>query len=792
MSQRTSEGGSFGGTPANSHPDGTYEELQVTTEATDDNDVARKVDVLSEINSHDHTSGNAQPVGNVAANVIAPYNFNNTFQVDVGGGDVKLDVEALTTFNDSYTPVSDVSDALDASTEYSDLGGLDDQVESNRTDISDLDGNKSDQGHDHTGTDESAVGELAEDVVGSAQIKSGLQNPNDSLLAADYEPRTTINDNLDTADFSSLADVVAAAQENKNQRFTLGDLNSEINNDINTADLTNLDDVVTQVQSNKDNHVSFGDINGQIDSGGTWSNIGGLDDQVYTNAQDIASNDAGLTLLSNTKADDGDAQPPEEHGDGAHSQQYVKRNADPVVIGDDTDFIRTFHGTTLIGQDMGTDIRGSVVGIGDQCKPGYQSVTIGHEAKNERGLNVVIGWETKAASSCIDSIILGRDSVSRERDTVVIGTKSEIEDDNNSRFTQPGAVLIGSDAKIKDGVQGGVCIGHKAKLEPKTPNTSGFGSILIGGGIGFRTASVKGDSCVGVGPGVDVEGEDSTALGNFAVARGDEAAAIGAFADSNSDGLIKLGGFSTTVKAEEDLDAGGEKRFKIDHPSKPETHDLQHGAYEGPVPGGLLYSEKVECDSTEIDLVGVLPDYVTNGDFGRDWTDHVNEDKGFNTGYIDYDTWTLHVEEPGTYDLSLFGVRDDSAVRSEEEFEATTPKGRDEYGDYCGYTRKHPDFDVSEHSDIRLIQQVFDHREDQIDSDTPCSEAMVSYRVVWSRDFTIDGISVPQTELDGVNPESDLESVIRAAKAKAKMQAKENKEAMEDTGEPEPVVESDQ
>lgn len=107
-----------------------------------------------------------------------------------------------------------------------------------------------------------------------------------------------------------------------------------------------------------------------------------------------------------------------------------------------------------------------------------------------------------------------------------------------------------------------------------------------------------------------------------------------------------------------------EKQFLIDHPTKDE-YELRHGSYEGPVSGGLIYRDVVTV--TDKTAEPDFPEYVLKDNFGTDWVTTVTAHDHFGNGYVDTDTWTVHTDSDGMYDVMIFGKRDDEPVLRDSE-----------------------------------------------------------------------------------------------------------------------------
>ena len=113
------------------------------------------------------------------------------------------------------------------------------------------------------------------------------------------------------------------------------------------------------------------------------------------------------------------------------------------------------------------------------------------------------------------------------------------------------------------------------------------------------------------------------------------------------------------MTVEGDFDVNGTKNFNIPHPTK-DGKRLIHGAYEGPVPGGNLYRERV----TVSDGAGTIT--------MPDWFEHINADIdiicqpvehfGRAYGVVDGNEITVHADTDGAYLIVIFGTRCDPNV----------------------------------------------------------------------------------------------------------------------------------
>jgi len=253
-------------------------------------------------------------------------------------------------------------------------------------------------------------------------------------------------------------------------------------------------------------------------------------------------------------------------------------------------------------------------------------------------------------------------------------------------------------------------------------------ATALGGGAeasGFRSTAIGQDA--------DASGSTSTAVGRSVTASNTNSSAFGAGAEAiNADeGVLGGDGFGETDEwtVPGDFSVQGSKDFQIDHPSKPDTHDLKHGAYEGPVPGGLIYNATVSVEDERADLSEELPEYVTNGDFGTRWVCHVTPSDHFGRGFVEADRWVLVVDKPGEYEVTIFGERDDDAALKNGGDRFEKPKGERWNGDPRSYWRDCPHISPDDYDDVRRVEEKFAHTE-ECDPE-PCEEAHEAYRVTF-------------------------------------------------------------
>ena len=311
------------------------------------------------------------------------------------------------------------------------------------------------------------------------------------------------------------------------------------------------------------------------------------------------------------------------------------------------------------------------------------------------------------------------------------------------------STALGQDAEASDSNstalgRGAVASASRSTALGDIAEASDISATAVG-----RDAVASGSVSTALGQDAEASGSNSTALGRDAEALTDDAGTLGVSTDD-------FGTSDWTVPG--DFTVQGSKDFEIDHPSDPETRDLRHGAYEGPVPGGLIYDATVSATNTEVSLDGELPEYVTNNDFGTNWTCHVTATDHFGNGYVDTDEWVLIVEEAGDYEVTIFGERDDEKALLNGKHRTEKPKGERWNGEPRTYYRDDPRFDADEYDDILRVRQKFEHTAEC--SPEPCEEAFVGWSV------SIETEDGQREKMPGVNMDADLDVVIEAARAK--------------------------
>ena len=452
------------------------------------------------------------------------------------------------------------------------------------------------------------------------------------------------------------------------------------------------------------------EIDGKAD---TPHDLGGADhseDTLENLNSKVSDADLATDPHGNENHDPNFAEDP--HGNAAHSEDFIT-GVDTADNGAELgEAIRYVFGNALSVNDLGDgeiEINGSEGGV-ETIDP-----------------NTAVDGEAPTAddSSGTNPLAIGvaGNTLANDDNAVAIGNAAEASDISS--------VALGVDATAS-GITS-VALGRET-------TASDTGSVALG-----QTATASDTNSLALGRDTTASSSSSTALGRGAEALDRDSGTIGVDSDS-------IGPSDWTVPG--DFTVNGSKDFEIDHPSKPDTHDLRHGAFEGPVPGGLIYSKTVEVDGTKTSLDGVLPDYITNNDFGRAWTDHVNENEGFGTGYIDTETWTLHVEHSGEYDVTLIGERDDDAALSKGKHRTEKPKGETWNGNPRTYWVDVGRVDTDDYDGVARVEAKYDHTLEC--SSTPCKEAFESYRVTFD-----DGERII---VKGIEYDSTAQEIIDAAR----------------------------
>ena len=441
------------------------------------------------------------------------------------------------------------------------------------------------------------------------------------------------------------------------------------------------------------------------------------------------------------------------------------------------------------GNVLGATATGNSVAIGERAETGDEdSVSIGTDAQTDMNTTVAIGVDAHAGAS--NSVCVGTETTGWNYQATALGFKAYCGGGNG--------VALGSTATVEDisGLgQGPVAIGQGATVGFESPGGIAIGgdaktdeeySIAIGNGaysereystavgpdatadkyatsVGWNSSSAFRSTAIGRG---------SLATGSYSFAAGDGAeapetssVAIGRSAEALNRSEVVLGTSLREVIVPGDFSVSGSKNFEINHPSKPSTHDLRHGAYEGPTAGGVVYRDTVTVEEGE--GKPNFPEYVVNGDFGTNWTATVSPVDHFGSGYLDTHSWTVHANEDGDYHIHLLGDRNDPAIEKfineDGSYKTEKPKGLTWDGEPRTYWRDHPDFDAGEWGDAVRVEQKFSHNTEC--DDKPCVEAFDEWRVTFYSDDP-DNEELVEIKLNGVNPDADMNVVTEAAKAK--------------------------
>ena len=435
-------------------------------------------------------------------------------------------------------------------------------------------------------------------------------------------------------------------------------------------------------------------------------------------------------------------QPPEEHGNDAHDDTVASQSDVDAKADDPHD--NSAHSETFTTADD------NVEGFATEGEEGTVPTSQGdgtlamEEAGGERTTvdpNEAVADEEPTAddSDAENPLAIGvaGNALANGDNSVAIG--------NGTEASAGRATALGVDATAS--ASSATALGRSA-------TASGSSAVALGNNVEasafFATA---------LGFGSDASGPSATALGRSATASGVSSMALGRDAEALTDDSGTLAVDTDTSGPSDwtvpgDFTVQGSKDFEIDHPSKPDTHDLRHGAYEGPVPGGLVYNATVTADDEVVSLEGHLPEYVTNEDFGTGWTCHVTASDHFGRGYVDSDEWMLVVEKPGDYEVTIFGERDDGRALDNGKHHTEKPKGECWNGEPRAYWRDHPHADLNDYDDVERIEEKFDHTP-ECDPE-PCAEAHVMSRVRFD-----DGGRV---EVGDAEFEQDADELVEAAR----------------------------
>ena len=390
-------------------------------------------------------------------------------------------------------------------------------------------------------------------------------------------------------------------------------------------------------------------------------------------------------------ADDSDADNPLAI---AVADDALANGDDAVAIGNGSE-ASEFKATALGSDATASNTSALALGRFGQAT-GDNAVTLGGFAEATDSTAMALGVSSKASDT--NALAIGHTSEADGSEAAALG--------NNAEASNSGATAVGNNAEALD--SSATALGNNAEA-------SAFVAAALG-----RGAKASGTAATALGVDAEASGNEAVALGNNAEALTDNSGTIGvATGDSGPSDWTVPGDF--TVQ--------GSKDFEIDHPSDPGNKDLRHGAYEGPVPGGLIYNATVSTDEERISLAGELPEYVTNGDFGTGWTCHVTASDHLGNGYVDTDEWTLVVEEPGDYEVTIFGERDDERAVDNGKHRTEKPKGERWNGDPNTYWRNCPHVDATQYDDVERVEAKFAHTPDC--PKEPCPEAHEMCRVTF-------------------------------------------------------------
>lgn len=295
-----------------------------------------------------------------------------------------------------------------------------------------------------------------------------------------------------------------------------------------------------------------------------------------------------------------------------------------------------------------------------------------------------------------------------------------------SAFTGPNTtngVAVGRNANVggsdsANAVNDGIAIGNGATATQFNDNN--VGSVAIGN----DAEAAGGALAIGGGWGVSATADKSVAIGAGASASNDYQGVLGNSGDYDTKSWVVPGDFTVN----------GSKNFEIDHPVKPETHDLRHGVYEGDVAGGLIYRREVtiQMDGDTGTETVQMPEWF--GPLATDVDVVVQPQGHFGRAYAECEepngrTIEVTANQSGDYKLVVFATRDDSNVPDPEDHEVVKPKGMRWNGDPRSYHRDAPDVDVDRFEEVGRIEQFFEH--DDSDAGVPVESAFQNWRVTF-------------------------------------------------------------
>lgn len=502
-----------------------------------------------------------------------------------------------------------------------------------------------------------------------------------------------------------------AHDRSTNQGFPLLQQGDEIDNwgdVVRTEAFVPLEErlMVVDTSANRSNYVSYADLlyyetdTGKLyegdGEGSGWSEtqLESRLSTVETNITGKASNPHGNSAHSETFAVDGDTQPPENHGDGAHTESYAKSgdNVEEFSTTGSSGTVPTSQGDgTLAMETVGVDDLGNVLG----GNSGDSTAAAVHPDSDAGGDgSVAVGDNSTAAGS--GSIAIGNGAINDHDDAIIIG--------NNA-----------------------------------TADTAfGASSVVVG-----NSASATSSDAVAIGRQATADGS-GVALGENTTASDFNAVAIGVGAEAANTGEAVLGGTSESTDTYDwvvpgDFTVNGSKNFEIPDPSRPDTHDLRHGNYEGDVAGGLIYRREVSIttDGETGTATVTMPDWF--GPLATDVDVVVQAQGHFGDAYAEREeptgeTITVTANASGDYKLVIFATRDDANVPDPVDHDVTKPKGLRWNGEPRTYYLERDD--GSAYSDVERIETKFDHDGDC--KDTPCESAAHTHRVTFTGGDRVD------------------------------------------------------
>jgi len=293
------------------------------------------------------------------------------------------------------------------------------------------------------------------------------------------------------------------------------------------------------------------------------------------------------------------------------------------------------------------------------------------------------------------------------------------------------SVSVGENASVSGSA--GVAIGTQSNA-PADATSIGAYSDTVGNCVvlGRSGSAATNQYAVALGNSATADGEYSVALGYQAEASNDYQGVLGGVPDFNNKTSEWLVPGNFTVN--------GSKNFQIDNPSKPHTHDLRHGNYEGDVAGGLIYRRDVSITTdgeTGTETIQ-MPDWF--GPLATDVDVVVQAQGHFGNAYAEREEpngeeITVTANADGDYNCIIFATRDDSNVPNPEDHRVVKPKGERWDGSPRNYYRDAPNVNPAKY-DVERIEQYFEHSKNC--DPTPCESAFVEWRVTLSDGERVD------------------------------------------------------